>query len=106
MAGIDSSWTGVCDVTPHRNPAFGPPVDIEGLVAGFGFFRLRFKLSLGIGKILAYHMAARRMFCSPLFTQSHCKWRAAGLRIPVGRGDLRCIAAQRLAIQFIVSAAR
>jgi sarcosine oxidase, subunit beta len=53
MAGMDSLWTGVYDVTPDRNPVPGPLADIEGLVAPFGFSGHGFRLSPGIGKILA-----------------------------------------------------
>lgn len=55
MAGLASSWTGVYDVTPDWNPVLGPVGDIEGLVVGFGFSGHGFKLSPGIGKILAQH---------------------------------------------------
>jgi sarcosine oxidase subunit beta len=54
-AGLASSWTGVYDVTPDWNPVLGPVGDIEGLVVGFGFSGHGFKLSPGIGKILAQH---------------------------------------------------
>jgi glycine/D-amino acid oxidase-like deaminating enzyme len=54
-AGLASSWTGVYDVTPDWNPVLGPVADIEGLVVGFGFSGHGFKLSPGIGKILAQH---------------------------------------------------
>ncbi|OXC77400.1 NAD(P)/FAD-dependent oxidoreductase [Caballeronia sordidicola] len=55
MAGLASSWTGVYDVTPDWNPVLGPVGDIEGLTVGFGFSGHGFKLSPGIGKILAQH---------------------------------------------------
>ncbi len=55
MAGLASSWTGVYDVTPDWNPVLGSVADIEGLVVGFGFSGHGFKLSPGIGKILAQH---------------------------------------------------
>ena len=55
MAGLASSWTGVYDVTPDWNPVLGPVRDIEGLTVGFGFSGHGFKLSPGIGKILAQH---------------------------------------------------
>jgi glycine/D-amino acid oxidase-like deaminating enzyme len=55
MAGLASSWTGVYDVTPDWNPVLGNVADIEGLVVGFGFSGHGFKLSPGIGKILAQH---------------------------------------------------
>jgi sarcosine oxidase subunit beta len=55
MAGLASSWTGVYDVTPDWNPVLGPVGDVEGLVVGFGFSGHGFKLSPGIGKILAQH---------------------------------------------------
>lgn len=54
-AGLASSWTGVYDVTPDWNPVLGSVGDIEGLVVGFGFSGHGFKLSPGIGKILAQH---------------------------------------------------
>ena len=54
-AGLASSWTGVYDVTPDWNPVLGQVADIEGLVVGFGFSGHGFKLSPGIGKILAQH---------------------------------------------------
>lgn len=55
MAGLASSWTGVYDVTPDWNPVLGSVGDIEGLVVGFGFSGHGFKLSPGIGKILAQY---------------------------------------------------
>ncbi|MFK4448463.1 sarcosine oxidase subunit beta [Caballeronia udeis] len=55
MAGLASSWTGVYDVTPDWNPVLGALGDIEGLTVGFGFSGHGFKLSPGIGKILAQH---------------------------------------------------
>jgi sarcosine oxidase, subunit beta len=55
MAGLASSWTGVYDVTPDWNPVLGPVADIEGLTVGFGFSGHGFKLSPGIGKLLAQH---------------------------------------------------
>ncbi|TDN57774.1 FAD-binding oxidoreductase [Paraburkholderia sp. BL10I2N1] len=54
-AGLASSWTGVYDVTPDWNPVLGKVGDIAGLVVGFGFSGHGFKLSPGIGKILAQH---------------------------------------------------
>ncbi|MGF6732723.1 sarcosine oxidase subunit beta [Paraburkholderia youngii] len=54
-AGLASSWTGVYDVTPDWNPVLGPVGDVEGLVVGFGFSGHGFKLSPGIGKLLAQH---------------------------------------------------
>jgi sarcosine oxidase, subunit beta len=54
-AGLASSWTGVYDVTPDWNPVLGKVGDVEGLVVGFGFSGHGFKLSPGIGKILAQH---------------------------------------------------
>ncbi|SIO72108.1 Glycine/D-amino acid oxidase [Burkholderia sp. GAS332] len=54
-AGLASSWTGVYDVTPDWNPVLGSVADIEGLVVGFGFSGHGFKLSPGVGKILAQH---------------------------------------------------
>ncbi|KVN14839.1 amino acid dehydrogenase [Burkholderia stagnalis] len=54
-AGLASSWTGVYDVTPDWNPVLGNVGDIDGLVVGFGFSGHGFKLSPGIGKLLAQH---------------------------------------------------
>ncbi|MGA9915372.1 NAD(P)/FAD-dependent oxidoreductase [Paraburkholderia sp.] len=54
-AGLASSWTGVYDVTPDWNPVLGSVGGIEGLVVGFGFSGHGFKLSPGVGKILAQH---------------------------------------------------
>jgi glycine/D-amino acid oxidase-like deaminating enzyme len=54
-AGLASSWTGVYDVTPDWNPVLGPVANIEGLTVGFGFSGHGFKLSPGIGKLLAQH---------------------------------------------------
>ncbi|WP_109477512.1 FAD-binding oxidoreductase [Paraburkholderia sp. C35] len=54
-AGLASSWTGVYDVTPDWNPVLGSVGDVEGLVVGFGFSGHGFKLSPGIGKLLAQH---------------------------------------------------
>ncbi|MBN3849299.1 FAD-binding oxidoreductase [Paraburkholderia sp. Ac-20342] len=54
-AGLASSWTGVYDVTPDWNPVLGPVADIEGLSVGFGFSGHGFKLSPGVGKLLAQH---------------------------------------------------
>ncbi|MEM5299166.1 FAD-binding oxidoreductase [Burkholderia sp. JPY481] len=54
-AGLASSWTGVYDVTPDWNPVLGGVGDVEGLVVGFGFSGHGFKLSPGIGRLLAQH---------------------------------------------------
>ncbi|AWV01433.1 FAD-binding oxidoreductase [Burkholderia sp. JP2-270] len=54
-AGLASSWTGVYDVTPDWNPVLGNVGDIDGLVVGFGFSGHGFKLSPGIGRLLAQH---------------------------------------------------
>ncbi|CAG9274397.1 NAD(P)/FAD-dependent oxidoreductase [Paraburkholderia unamae] len=54
-AGLASSWTGVYDVTPDWNPVLGKVTDVEGLTVGFGFSGHGFKLSPGIGKLLAQH---------------------------------------------------
>jgi sarcosine oxidase subunit beta len=52
-AGLASSWTGVYDVTPDWNPVLGRIPDVEGLVVGYGFSGHGFKLSPGVGRILA-----------------------------------------------------
>lgn len=52
-AGLASSWTGVYDVTPDWNPVLGPLPDVPGLVVGYGFSGHGFKLSPGVGRLLA-----------------------------------------------------
>ena len=52
-AGIASSWTGVYDVTPDWNPVLGRLPDVPGLVVGYGFSGHGFKLSPGVGLVLA-----------------------------------------------------
>ena len=52
-AGLASSWTGVYDVTPDWNPVLGRLPDIAGLVVGYGFSGHGFKLSPGVGRVLA-----------------------------------------------------
>lgn len=52
-AGLASSWTGVYDVTPDWNPVLGCLPDVPGLVVGYGFSGHGFKLSPGVGRLLA-----------------------------------------------------
>jgi sarcosine oxidase subunit beta len=52
-AGLASSWTGVYDVTPDWNPVLGRLPGMQGLVVGYGFSGHGFKLSPGIGRVLA-----------------------------------------------------
>jgi len=52
-AGLASSWTGVYDVTPDWNPVLGRVPGVEGLVVGYGFSGHGFKLSPGVGLVLA-----------------------------------------------------
>ena len=52
-AGLASSWTGVYDVTPDWNPVLGRLPGLEGLVVGYGFSGHGFKLSPGVGLVLA-----------------------------------------------------
>lgn len=52
-AGLASSWTGVYDVTPDWNPVLGRLPEVQGLVVGYGFSGHGFKLSPGIGRLLA-----------------------------------------------------
>lgn len=52
-AGLASSWTGVYDVTPDWNPVLGRIPDVSGLVVGYGFSGHGFKLSPGVGRVLA-----------------------------------------------------
>ena len=52
-AGLASSWTGVYDVTPDWNPVLGRLPDVPGLVVGYGFSGHGFKLSPGVGLVLA-----------------------------------------------------
>ncbi|WP_018150803.1 NAD(P)/FAD-dependent oxidoreductase [Leeia oryzae] len=52
-AGLASSWTGVYDVTPDWNPVMGFLPGIEGFTCAFGFSGHGFKLSPGVGLLLA-----------------------------------------------------
>lgn len=52
-AGLASSWTGVYDVTPDWNPVLGALPDVPGLIVGYGFSGHGFKLSPGVGRLLA-----------------------------------------------------
>lgn len=52
-AGLASSWTGVYDVTPDWNPVLGRVHDVQGLIVGYGFSGHGFKLSPGVGRVLA-----------------------------------------------------
>ena len=52
-AGVASSWTGVCDVTPDWNPVLGRLPEVPGLVVGYGFSGQGFKLSPAVGHVLA-----------------------------------------------------
>ena len=52
-AGVASSWTGVCDVTPDWNPVLGGLPEVPGLVVGYGFSGHGFKLSPAVGHVLA-----------------------------------------------------
>jgi sarcosine oxidase subunit beta len=52
-AGLAASWTGVYDVTPDWNPVLGPLPELPGLVVGYGFSGHGFKLSPGVGRVLA-----------------------------------------------------
>ncbi|WP_290877615.1 FAD-binding oxidoreductase [Aquabacterium sp.] len=52
-AGLASSWTGVYDVTPDWNPVLGRIPDVKGLIVGYGFSGHGFKLSPGVGRLLA-----------------------------------------------------
>jgi len=52
-AGLAASWTGVYDVTPDWNPVLGRLPDMRGLVVGYGFSGHGFKLSPGVGRVLA-----------------------------------------------------
>ena len=52
-AGVASSWTGVCDVTPDWNPVLGGLPEVPGLVVGYGFSGQGFKLSPAVGHVLA-----------------------------------------------------
>lgn len=52
-AGLASSWTGVYDVTPDWNPVLGRLPGLEGLIVGYGFSGHGFKLSPGVGRVLA-----------------------------------------------------
>lgn len=52
-AGLASSWTGVYDVTPDWNPVLGRLPEVKGLIVGYGFSGHGFKLSPGVGRLLA-----------------------------------------------------
>lgn len=52
-AGVASSWTGVHDVTPDRNPVPGRVADVPGLIVGFGCSGHGFKLPPAMGPVLA-----------------------------------------------------
>lgn len=52
-AGLASSWTGVYDVTPDWNPVLGRVQGMPGLIVGYGFSGHGFKLSPGVGRVLA-----------------------------------------------------
>ena len=52
-AGLASARTGVYDVTPDWNPVLGRLPDVPGRVVGYGFSGHGFKLSPGVGRILA-----------------------------------------------------
>lgn len=52
-ASVASSWTGVYDVTPDWNPVLGRLPDLPGLIVGYGFSGHGFKLSPGVGRVLA-----------------------------------------------------
>lgn len=52
-AGLAASWTGVYDVTPDWNPVLGRAQGLRGLVLGYGFSGHGFKLSPGVGRLLA-----------------------------------------------------
>ena len=52
-AGLASSWTGVYDVTPDWNPVLGRLPDVPGLIVAYGFSGHGFKLSPGVGRVLA-----------------------------------------------------
>jgi len=51
--GWASSWTGVNNGTPDRNPVPGPTPGIQGLILGFGFCCHGYKLSPVGARILA-----------------------------------------------------
>lgn len=55
-AQLASSWTGVYDVTPDWNPVLGGLPGVNGLTVGFGFSGHGFKLSPGVGLVLAQHV--------------------------------------------------
>jgi sarcosine oxidase, subunit beta len=52
-AGLAASWTGVYDVTPDWNPVLGRVPGMHGLIVGYGFSGHGFKLSPGVGRVLA-----------------------------------------------------
>ena len=52
-AGLVDSWTGVYDVTPDWNPVLGALPGVDGLLVAYGFSGHGFKLSPGVGRVLA-----------------------------------------------------
>lgn len=77
-AGLASSWTGVYDVTPDWNPVLGRLPDVPGLVVGYGFSGHGFKLSPGVGRLLA-QSALGLPTDVPLTPYAHERFRAGNL---------------------------
>ena len=77
-AGLASSWTGVYDVTPDWNPVLGRLPDMRGLVVGYGFSGHGFKLSPGVGRVLAQE-ALGLPTDVPLAPYAHERFRSGSL---------------------------
>ncbi|TAK76813.1 MAG: FAD-binding oxidoreductase [Aquabacterium sp.] len=88
-AGVASSWTGVYDVTPDWNPVLGRLGDVPGLVVGYGFSGHGFKLSPGIGRVLAQE-ALGQATDVPLTPYSLERFRAGG-RLLTGKYGLGAV---------------
>lgn len=77
-AGLASSWTGVYDVTPDWNPVLGRLQDVPGLIVGYGFSGHGFKLSPGVGRLLA-QCALGLPTDVPLAPYAHERFRSGNL---------------------------
>lgn len=77
-ASVASSWTGVYDVTPDWNPVLGRLSDVPGLIVGYGFSGHGFKLSPGVGRVLAQE-ALGLATDVPLAPYSHERFRTGTL---------------------------
>jgi sarcosine oxidase subunit beta len=58
-------WAGCYDLTPDRNPIFGPVDEVEGFFQASGFMGHGFMMAPVVGRILAEHVATGRSL--PIF---------------------------------------